>query len=129
MAALAGGWDARVADSEYALQVLENKPRFLDAIHSLGVTQGQTQWPPQPSMIWQAIQRSLVGQLESGAILEGAESFQRIAKPQASPATVTKPRRSAETLGQGAEARYVRFGWKLTLARQRQGLGRKPTLR
>ncbi len=35
---------------------------------------------PASQTPWQAIQRSLVGQLESGAILEGAESFQRIAQ-------------------------------------------------
>jgi dihydroxy-acid dehydratase len=34
---------------------------------------------------WQAIQRSLVGQLESGAILEGAEEFQRIAQTRGLP--------------------------------------------
>ena len=33
---------------------------------------------PKSQTPWQAIQRSLVGQLESGAILEGAEQFQRI---------------------------------------------------
>lgn len=33
---------------------------------------------PPSQTPWQAIQRALVGQLESGAILEGAESFQRI---------------------------------------------------
>ena len=35
---------------------------------------------PQSQTPWQAIQRSLVGQLESGAILEGAEQFQRLAQ-------------------------------------------------
>jgi dihydroxy-acid dehydratase len=35
---------------------------------------------PKSQTPWQAIQRSLVGQLESGAILEGAEQFQRIAQ-------------------------------------------------
>jgi dihydroxy-acid dehydratase len=36
-------------------------------------------YPPSQTP-WQAIQRSLVGQLETGAILEGAERFQRIAQ-------------------------------------------------
>ena len=35
---------------------------------------------PKSQTPWQAIQRSLVGQLDSGAILEGAEQFQRIAQ-------------------------------------------------
>ncbi len=35
---------------------------------------------PRSQTPWQAIQRSLVGQLDSGAILEGAEQFQRIAQ-------------------------------------------------
>jgi len=40
---------------------------------------GGYKYPPSQTP-WQAIQRSLVGQLESGAILEGAEEFQRIAQ-------------------------------------------------
>jgi dihydroxy-acid dehydratase len=35
---------------------------------------------PKSQTPWQAIQRSLVGQLETGAILEGAETFQRLAQ-------------------------------------------------
>ena len=35
---------------------------------------------PKSQTPWQAIQRSLVGQMESGAILEGAETFQRLAQ-------------------------------------------------
>ena len=35
---------------------------------------------PASQTPWQAIQRSMVGQLESGAILEGAERFQRLAQ-------------------------------------------------
>jgi dihydroxy-acid dehydratase len=40
---------------------------------------------PASQTPWQAIQRSLVGQLESGAILEGAEEFQRIAQTRGLP--------------------------------------------
>lgn len=40
---------------------------------------------PESQTPWQAIQRSLVGQLESGAILEGAEAFQRIAQTRGLP--------------------------------------------
>ena len=34
---------------------------------------------------WQLIQRSLVGQLETGAILEGSERFQRVAQTDGMP--------------------------------------------
>ena len=40
---------------------------------------------PASQTPWQAIQRSLVGQMESGAILEGAEQFQRIAQTMGLP--------------------------------------------
>ena len=40
---------------------------------------------PASQTPWQAIQRSLVGQLETGAILEGAEQFQRIAQTKGIP--------------------------------------------
>jgi dihydroxy-acid dehydratase len=40
---------------------------------------------PQSQTPWQAIQREKVGQLETGAILEGAETFQRIAQTQGLP--------------------------------------------
>jgi dihydroxy-acid dehydratase len=39
--------------------------------------QGGYSYPPSQTP-WQEIQRALVGQLESGAILEGAEKFQRV---------------------------------------------------
>jgi dihydroxy-acid dehydratase len=41
-------------------------------------------YPPSQTP-WQAIQRQLVGQLETGAILEGAEEFQRIAQTRGLP--------------------------------------------
>ena len=41
-------------------------------------------YPPSQTP-WQAIQRSLVGQLETGAILEGAEEFQRVAQTRGLP--------------------------------------------
>ena len=40
---------------------------------------------PASQTPWQAIQRSLVGQLDAGAILEGAETFQRIAQTRGLP--------------------------------------------
>jgi dihydroxy-acid dehydratase len=51
----------------------------LDARRQQLVAEGGYKYPASQTP-WQAIQRSLVGQLESGAILEGAESFQRIAQ-------------------------------------------------
>ena len=43
-------------------------------------------YPHPPSQTpWQAIQRSLVGQMESGAILEGSEQFQRIDQTYGTP--------------------------------------------
>jgi dihydroxy-acid dehydratase len=41
-------------------------------------------YPPSQTP-WQSIQRSIVGQLETGAILEGAEAFQRIAQTRGLP--------------------------------------------
>ncbi len=40
---------------------------------------------PESQTPWQEIQRALVGQMESGAILEGAEKFQRIAQTKGLP--------------------------------------------
>ena len=40
---------------------------------------------PASQTPWQEIQRALVGQLDKGAILEGAEKFQRIAQTQGLP--------------------------------------------
>ena len=45
---------------------------------------GGFRYPPSQTP-WQAIQRTLVGQLDSGAILEGAETFQRIAQTRGIP--------------------------------------------
>ncbi len=47
-------------------------------------TAGGYAYPPSQTP-WQAIQRALVGQLDSGAILEGAEAFQRIAQTSGLP--------------------------------------------
>ena len=40
---------------------------------------------PSSQTPWQAIQRAMVGQLDSGAILEGAEKYQRIAQTEGVP--------------------------------------------
>ena len=40
---------------------------------------------PEAQTPWQAIQRTLTGQLGTGAILEGSEAFQRIAQTRGLP--------------------------------------------
>ncbi|MFD1612327.1 IlvD/Edd family dehydratase [Sphingomonas tabacisoli] len=45
---------------------------------------GGYRYPPSQTP-WQAIQRGMVGQMETGAILEGAEKFQRIAQTSGLP--------------------------------------------
>jgi dihydroxy-acid dehydratase len=64
--------DVRVSDEELARRraKLEAKGGFA--------------YPPAQTP-WQAIQRSLTGQLETGAILEGSEAFQRIAQTRGLP--------------------------------------------
>jgi dihydroxy-acid dehydratase len=48
------------------------------------VAEGGYAYPPSQTP-WQAIQRALVGQLASGAILEGSEAFQRVAQTSGLP--------------------------------------------
>jgi dihydroxy-acid dehydratase len=45
---------------------------------------------PASQTPWQEIQRALVGQMNTGAILEGAEKYQRIAQTRGLRATTTK---------------------------------------
>ncbi len=42
-------------------------------------------YPASQTDSWQAMQRAVVGQLHTGAILEGAEAFQRIAQTKGLP--------------------------------------------
>jgi dihydroxy-acid dehydratase len=67
-----GTVDVIVSDAELA-----ERKTALEAAGGLPYPKSQTPW--------QAIQRSLVGQLETGAILEGAEQFQRIAQTRGIP--------------------------------------------
>jgi dihydroxy-acid dehydratase len=67
-----GSVDVLVSDAELA-----ERKTALEAAGGLPYPKSQTPW--------QAIQRSLVGQLETGAILEGAEQFQRIAQTRGIP--------------------------------------------
>jgi dihydroxy-acid dehydratase len=68
----AGTVDALISDEELA-----RRRAALDARGGYAYPASQTPW--------QEIQRSLVGELESGAILEGAETFQRIAQTRGLP--------------------------------------------
>jgi dihydroxy-acid dehydratase len=67
-----GTVDALISDAELA-----ERRTILEAAGGLPFPKSQTPW--------QAIQRNLVGQLETGAILEGAEDFQRIAQSRGIP--------------------------------------------
>jgi dihydroxy-acid dehydratase len=67
-----GTADALIPDAELAAR----KAALAEA--------GGYAFPPSQTP-WQAIQRGIVGQMESGAILEGAEEFQRIAQTRGLP--------------------------------------------
>jgi dihydroxy-acid dehydratase len=56
----------------------------LEARRAALVAQGGYPYPASQTP-WQEIQRALVGQLDSGAILEGAEKYQRIAQTKGLP--------------------------------------------
>jgi dihydroxy-acid dehydratase len=64
--------DVRVSDEELARRRVELEAK------------GGFAYPPAQTP-WQEIQRSLTGQLETGAILEGSEAFQRIAQTRGLP--------------------------------------------
>ena len=59
-------------------------PEELDQRRADLAAAGGYAYPPSQTP-WQEIQRSLVGQLQDGAILEGAESYQRIAQTRGVP--------------------------------------------
>jgi dihydroxy-acid dehydratase len=65
------------ADVLLSDEVLAERRRALDAA-------GGYQYPASQTP-WQVLQRSVVGQMSTGAILEGAEQFQRIAQTQGLP--------------------------------------------
>jgi dihydroxy-acid dehydratase len=67
-----GTADVLISDEELA----ERRRAFAEA--------GGYAYPPSQTP-WQEIQRGLVGQLNTGAILEGAEQFQRIAQTRGLP--------------------------------------------
>ena len=50
-----------------------------DGSHGYGYSSGGYAYPASQTP-WQELQRSVVGQLDTGAILEGAEKYQRIAR-------------------------------------------------
>jgi dihydroxy-acid dehydratase len=61
------------------IDVVELAARQRALIESGGYVSPESQTP------WQAMQRAVVGQLNTGAILEGAESYQRIAQTKGLP--------------------------------------------
>lgn len=65
------------ADVLISDEVLAERRRELTAAGGFPMPPAQTPW--------QSIQRSLVGQLATGAILEGAEQFQRVAQTDGMP--------------------------------------------
>ncbi len=67
-----GTADVLISDAELALR------------KNAQAAAGGYAYPPSQTP-WQEIQRALVGQMESGAILEGAEQFQRIAQTRGLP--------------------------------------------
>ncbi|MDQ8755187.1 IlvD/Edd family dehydratase [Sphingosinicella sp. LHD-64] len=69
--------DAGTADVLISDEELAERRRALEA-------EGGYRYPPSQTP-WQAIQRTMIGQMDSGAILEGAEAFQRIAQTRGLP--------------------------------------------
>ncbi len=76
LALLHSGDRVRVDLRQHRVDVLVTDAE-LDARRAALASAGGYRYPASQTP-WQAIQRSLVGQLDSGAILEGAEQFQRI---------------------------------------------------
>lgn len=83
LAILKTGDRIRIDLKQGAVNVLIDEQE-LSARRTALAAAGGYAYPPSQTP-WQAIQRDYVGQLESGAILEGAESFQRIAQTRGIP--------------------------------------------
>ena len=71
--------DLRRGSANVLIDVVELAARQRALIESGGYVSPESQTP------WQAMQRAVVGQLNTGAILEGAESYQRIAQTKGLP--------------------------------------------
>jgi dihydroxy-acid dehydratase len=71
--------DLRRGSANVLIDAVELAARQRALIESGGYVSPESQTP------WQAMQRAVVGQLNTGAILEGAESYQRIAQTKGLP--------------------------------------------
>ena len=89
-----GYWTGFLLSAERASGGRERLPTFwggeerdqeeLEARRTKLVAEGGFQYPASQTP-WQEIQRSVVGQMNTGAILEGAEKYQRIAQTMGLP--------------------------------------------
>jgi len=83
LALLRSGDGVRIDLNKGTVNVLVSDAELAERRAALAATGGYVY--PQSQTPWQAIQRAVVGQMETGAILEGAEQFQRIAQTQGLP--------------------------------------------
>jgi len=83
LALLRSGDRVRIDLNKGTVNVLVSDAELAERRAALAATGGYVY--PQSQTPWQAIQRAVVGQMETGAILEGAEQFQRIAQTQGLP--------------------------------------------
>jgi dihydroxy-acid dehydratase len=83
LALLRSGDRVRIDLNKGTVNVLISDAELAERRAALAATGGYVY--PQSQTPWQAIQRAVVGQMETGAILEGAEQFQRIAQTRGLP--------------------------------------------
>jgi dihydroxy-acid dehydratase len=83
LALLKSGDSMRIDLKRGTVNVLISEIELADRKADLAAAGGYAY--PESQTPWQAIQRSLVGQLATGAILEGSESFQRVAQVRGLP--------------------------------------------
>jgi len=83
LALLRSGDCVRIDLNKGTVNVLVSDAELAERRAALAATGGYVY--PQSQTPWQAIQRAVVGQMETGAILEGAEQFQRIAQTRGLP--------------------------------------------
>ncbi len=83
LALLKSGDSMRIDLKRGTVNVLISETELADRKADLAAAGGYAY--PESQTPWQAIQRSLVGQLATGAILEGSESFQRVAQVRGLP--------------------------------------------
>jgi dihydroxy-acid dehydratase len=83
LALLKSGDRVRIDLKRGTADVLISDTELLERRSALDAAGGYTY--PASQSPWQAIQRSLIGQMDTGAILEGTEAFQRIAQTRGLP--------------------------------------------